>query len=210
MEEQITKDYSFEDYEVVRQEFVSDFDIIQIHFDRGKVYFNSYTVNQFLDKDYIQILIKKEDKSLVILPIQKRSKDSFLWVSGKRRGSRRIRCVPLYYMVYRMMGWDINNKYSICGTIESARHKPEERAIYFKLEDAICYIQENRKDRKGRPQSIEVFPSEWEPHFGNCKADNFYCNQIELFQDDTVFGVEMKIRKKEDIRKEPSEDGSAE
>lgn len=182
----------FSGYQVVRQEFVSGADDVTVTFNRGRFYINSVGLNQFPDKDYIQILVDKDTKSLVIKPSKRKKRDSFLWCSsGKKRKPRRMKCIPLYYLIYQMMNWDINARYQIRGTIEDYG---ECKVIFTDLRDAICYVRtENDEDRAKYQMHL---PEEWQKNFGMPIMDYENRTDIKTFDEAVVFDVEFMQNEK--------------
>ena len=202
-------------YRVVRQEFISNPDEIQLTFNQGRIYINDYGLRQFPEEDYVRVLIDENTKSLVIRPYKKKVRASFCWCGGvKRRKARHVKCLPLFYLIFKMMQWDINARYRITGNIEDSG---EDRIIYFDLRDAICFIREpriagngkgadgNRTDDRtdindpggsGRLSNEQnrynmQMPQEWEKHYGMPVMDYDNRKDIKTFDNMAVFDVEF-------------------
>lgn len=172
-------------YQVVRQEFGMSQEVIQVTFNQGRLYVNNYTLSQFPEEDYIQVLVDEDTKSMVIKPSVKKKRDSFKWSGGlNKRKARRIGCKPLYYLVYRLMEWDINCRYRIDGEIEDYG---EQKVIFVDLRDAICFKRED--DGNKRMQ----MPEEWLKSFGMPYMDYKNRQDIKTFEDMAVFDVQMDM-----------------
>ena len=183
-------------YQVVRQEFVSEYDDIIVTFNRGRFYINSYGLSQFPDQDYIQVLVDEDTKSVVLKPSAKKKRDSFLWSGGlKKRKPRHIKCIPLFYLIFQMMEWDIEARYQIKGTIEDYG---EERVLFLDLRDARAFVRED--DPEGadkadgtriRPKYHMQMPQEWMKSFGMPYMDYENRQDIKTFDEMAVFDVEF-------------------
>ena len=188
------RDYS--DYQVVRQEYITSYDDILITFNRGRFYINSFGLSQFPDKDYIQVLVDEDTKSMVIKPSKKKKRDSFIWCGGvKKRKPRHIKCIPLFYLVFQMMQWDINARYQIRGYIDDYGEEP---VIFVDLRDAICYIRaETNSETAGgnspqnKPRYQMQMPQEWQKSFGMPLMEYENRQDIKTFDGMTVFDVEF-------------------
>ena len=186
-------------YEVVREDFISDPETVQLNLNKGRLYINSYGLSRFPDEDYVRILINDELRSLVIKPYKEKVRASYRWCGGKiKRKARHVRCLPLFYLIYKMMNWDINARYRITGEIEEANG---EKVIYFDLEDAVCFIEDTENGEE--PKYHMQMPQEWEKHYGMPVMDFEKRQDIRTFQDAAVFNVEFEqlkeIKTKENI-----------
>ena len=194
-------DRDLSQYEVVREDFISDADGVQLNFNKGRMYINNYGLSKFPEEDYARILINKETRSLVIKPYKEKVRASYCWCGGKlKRKPRRVKCLPLFYQIYKMMQWDINARYRITGEIEDSG---EEKIIFFDLDDAICFVRETASDNNaagttenGRtPQYHMQMPSEWEKHYGMPVMDYDTRQDVKTFGDMAVFDVTFELNK---------------
>ena len=169
-------------YQVVRHEYGSDQDVVQVSFNRGYMYVNSYGLARFPEEDYIQVLVDEDTRSMVIKPLVKKKRDSFKWSGGiKKRKPRHIGCMPLFYMVYRMMEWDIQARYRITGEIEDYG---EQKVIFLDLTSAVCFVREGGRSRM-------LMAEEWLKNFGLPYMDYENRQDIKIFEDMAVFDVRM-------------------
>ena len=65
--------------EVVRQDFFVTQDEPQLTFNQGRMYVNNYCMKEFTEENYIQVLVDRMNKAIVIKPIKDKIKDSFRW-----------------------------------------------------------------------------------------------------------------------------------
>lgn len=169
-------------YEVVRQDYFFSLEEPQFTFKNGKAYINAFGLRLYPDMDYIQILIDKEEKTMIVKPFREKVKDSFRWSSGKKRQPRHMRCVPLYYMVYQMMGWNVNARYRITGY---QQERGRESVLYFDLKEAICYVNDKA-----------YFPKEWEANFGILETIHKDTEIVTVFEEDALFEVKLPVNEK--------------
>ncbi len=209
MSEYETRDLSH--YQVVRQEFITDQDEVQVTFNRGRIYINSFGLKQFPREDYIQVLVDENTQSVVIKPSVKKKRDSFVWCGGeKKRRPRHVSCIPLCYLIFRMMNWDWNARYRITGEVEDYG---EERVIFLDLRNAICFIRGEEGAGGDRDSATQVkMPQEWADTFGMPYEDyNKRKDDIKTFDDMSVFNVELlknkdKVARMQEL-KEPKKEG---
>ena len=178
------------EFQVVRQEFVTSQDVVRLTFNKGRMYVNSYALSQFTEEDYIRILVDDRLKSIVILPMKNQVKDSFRWCGGvKKRKPRHMRCLPLYYLVYRMMKWDLDARYRIDGGIEDYG---EQRVLYFGLGDAVCFQREGAVGECGQASVRQYVPADWNERYGLPMMEYEGRQDIKTFDGVAVFDVELR------------------
>lgn len=177
-------------YEVVRQDYFFSQEEPQFTFHRGKAHINSAGLRLFPGKDYIQILIDKKEKIMIIKPYEEKVKDSFKWSAGRKRQPRHMRCVPLYYMVYQMMGWNLNARYRITGFKQEYGNG---MVLFFRLSEAICYVKDDAVDENGAPVIQELFPKEWETKFGIAEAEHKESDVLKVYEEDGLFEIRLPI-----------------
>lgn len=188
------KRMDFNNYEVVRQELVSGIDDIFLTFNRGKMYINSYGLRQFPDEDYVYVMVDDDTKCMVLKPAKNKKRDNFKWSAGiNKRKPRHVRCVPLFYLVYRMMQWDIEARYRITGELEDYG---ERKVLFFDLSNAICFQNGNQLKNIPSIADGQKMPDDWKSHFGMPVMDYKKRQDIKLFEDVAVFDVELDINKK--------------
>ncbi len=202
-EQNTIKGIDISNHEVVRQEYVTTQDLPVLTLKMGRLYVNRYAINLFPEYDHIQIYIDRENEDIVLQPVKQGVKDSFRWCGQSKRNPRKLKCLPVFYELYKQMGWDVGCRYYIKGREEStytdqANHQ---RALYFSLRDAVCVrIDGNKK--------TEEFPAEWQGTFGDRRAQHQDEAFIRTHETDEVFTIELPIdkgninRMKEAIRRE--------
>jgi len=183
-----------DNYEVVRQEFVLGNEDIFLTFNRGKMYINSYGLKLFPEEDFVYVLIDEETKSIVLKPSKTKKRDNFKWSGGmKKRRPRHVGCVPLFYLVYRMMGWDINYRYRIVGEIENYNDK---KVLFFDLNYAVCFKRFEEPFSTLKINSNLKMPGAWESHFGMPVMEYENRHDIKTYDDSAVFEVEFEMKER--------------
>ncbi len=172
-------------YEVVRQEYFCGQDEPQFTFNKGKAYINKYGLNMFPDMDYVQFLVDKKEKVLVVKPRCDKTKDSIKWCVGSKRKSRHISCIPLYYMIFRMMNWNMNARYRITGYKLDYERTP---ILVFELENAICY---DKKSEDGNISQVKYYPERWNMNFGVVKENYNEDGVINMYDEDGTFEIRL-------------------
>ena len=179
---------------VVPQEYIPSGEEVQLTFNKGRMYINSYGLSLFPEEDYIKIMVDDIAQGLVIEPLPEKRKDSFRWCGGrKKRKPRHMGCMPLYYLVYRMMKWDIEARYRITGEVEEDGNR---KVLYFRLKRAQCFQDTGRMDENGRKIIKHWMPSDWAESFGMPVEEYEGREDIRTFGDVAVFEVEIGSERK--------------
>ena len=75
----MSSDFDFADYQVVRREFFAHIKEPAATFSDCKFYVNAACLSKFPNSDYAQVLVNTERKILAIRPCPEETKDSFPW-----------------------------------------------------------------------------------------------------------------------------------
>ncbi len=175
----------FANHEVVRQEYVFTQEAPMLSMKGGRLYVNKYAINLFPEYQYIQIMIDRKHGEVVIEPVRQGVKDSFRWCGGKKRMPRKLKCLQVFYEIYKQMGWDLDCRYRIQGRMEETKN---EKALYFALKDAVCFRKE------GDREYIE-FPKEWQGRFGEWKTEHKDEDFIARYDEDRTFSIELQTNR---------------
>lgn len=191
MDDKNQKQIDLRGYEVVRQDYFQGQEEPQLSFNKGYAYINGYGLGLFPQTDYVQFLVDDKEKALIIKPSIRKIKDSIKWSSGNsKRHPRKIRCIPLYYMVYCMMGWNLDVRYRITGVLRESEGK---KILYFPLKEAISYEKIGIYDENGHPVIVERFPEHWKPHFGISVMDYETREDVKVYKEEEVFSIELPM-----------------
>ena len=152
-------DFDFDGFEVVRGEFFAHLREPGLTFANNKLFVNSACLSKRPDTDYIQFLINKKEKKLILKPCHEEEKDSVRWVtSGVRRGSKKITCEPFYAKVFALMSWDPDFRYTLIGKPV----KIEGQLMFvFDLNAPSIYVRLKGDPGKTKFSKSVKYPEEW-------------------------------------------------
>ena len=188
--------FNYDGYQVVRGEYFAHTLEPCVTFADCKISFNKACVRKLPGVEYVQVLVNRRDRKLVIRPSSDDMKDSFTWLraSGK---PRTITCRLFYAMLVDMMGWNPNYRYKLIGKLV---HSQTELILVFDLNATEIFRRELQKtgdgEEKWRTSRKPVFPDEWKDQFGLPVEENQRVFQINIFDGYAVFGLKDKVEHK--------------
>lgn len=187
-ETNLDDDLSLEDFEFVRQEYFSNLREPSVNFTRCSFYVNVACLTHLPEAEYIQILINRKKKMLVLRPSIEEDRDSFSWcyTSKGKRKPRKLSCKLFFAKVIDLMGWSPNHRYKVLGKIA---HANGESILAFDLSKYATYKSVSSEHNGSRPKSIPVFPEEWRTQFGLPYAEHQNSPQISLFDGYAVYSL---------------------
>lgn len=178
--------------EIVRQDYFASCEDVTLTFNQGKMYVNNYCIRNYEKTEYIQVLVNREKKMLVLKLLTEKKKDSIRWATqGEKRRARHIRCVPLFYLVVKMMKWDVDFRYRITGHEEKSNGQT---ILCFLLKDAQCFVPVST-DQNGRTIYRKRMPKEWDMSFGISQKEYGEGEFVLRYAEDGVYEIELPIRK---------------
>lgn len=186
-----SKTINLAEFEVVRQEGLTDQNVPLLTFSKGRIHVNKYCLNRFREKEYIQLLVDKKKSELIVYPQSKKIKDAVRWSSsGKKRIPRHVLCMPFYYMIFKMMSWDMECRYRITGEIIES---DKDSVILFSLKNAVCFEPTEEMDERGNKKWQQHMPLEWKDSFGISYSEIKEEDYLKIYESDGVFEVELPI-----------------
>ncbi len=132
---------SLEGSEVVRRQFMSHIKEIILTVRPDGIQFNNSCVQKMEGCDYINILINRQKRWLIVRPCGQDDRDAQRWCNNKdgvRRG-RKLTGRDFCTRLYRMMGWNKGYYYKICGTPALREDDEGEVLLVFELEEYERY-----------------------------------------------------------------------
>ena len=141
------EDFSLEGYEVVHRAFFSHLFEPSVKLVKKTVSVNLACIRRLPDTEYVQFLVNRDEKKLVVKSCTEDEKDSFRWSSVGKDGKARprtISCEQFFLRIMKLMDWDPDKRYRIMGKLvrtktmslfvfdlkESESFKPGEKASY--------------------------------------------------------------------------------
>ena len=149
---ELAEDFSYEGYQVVRRELFAHLREPAVVIRRDSVTFNTACIAGLDDAVYIQILVNKDNKRMVVRKCEENDKDALRWCVAKpdKRKSRKMTNKIFSAMMYEMMGWNLDCRYKILG------HKItfEDETIYvFDLMETEIFLDIKGKRAKKDTES---------------------------------------------------------
>ena len=181
-------EFSYEGYQVVRREFFAHTLEPALTIRMDSIVFNTACIRKCENVVYVQLLVSRERKKLVIRPCGQDDKDAIRWciVDGSDRRTRTIRSDIFSGMLYGMMGWDADYRYKLQGTTFSFQGQP---MYVFDLTATEVYMLQGKPGTgEGKAYSRKAcYPEEWKDTFGLPVAEHREYTKIDLFDGYVTF-----------------------
>ena len=135
---ELSDDFDFDGYQVVRREFFAHTFEPSITFNNYKVYVNTACLNKFPHADCVQLLINRESHILALRPCAESERDAFAWcnTSGGKRRPRQVTGKFFFAKLFELMDWNIDYRYKLIGKVI---HANDEYLIVFDLNASEIY-----------------------------------------------------------------------
>lgn len=183
-------DVAVSESEMLFRNFVSCQGEPAFTFNRLKIGVNTACVRKVMSRDFIQILINRQKKLLIVRPCDEDEIHSFQWCVWKngRKFPRQITAKIFYMKVYAMMGWNHEDRYRIIGKLI---HSNGQEMILFNLSAAEKYerIQHQSENGSSRTSRTPIYPTEWRDQFGIPFEGHQQALQINLFDGYAVYSI---------------------
>ena len=184
---EIQRTFSYDGYQIVRRELFAHLREPSVVIRKDSITFNTACINGLEDTVFIQVLINREQRRMVIRKCEENDKDSLRWCINKpdKRKSRKISSKEFSQRIYELMDWSDKCRYKILGhriTFEDAvlyvfelddteivyeRKKQTVAQAAAKKDEALSQeqIEERKENEKGMPVK-PFYPDDWEHSFG--------------------------------------------
>ena len=161
---ELSDDFDFDGYQVVRREFFAHTFEPSITFNNYKVYVNTACLNKFPHADCAQLLINRESHILALRPCAESERDAFAWrnTSGGKRKPRQVTGKFFFAKLFELMDWNIDYRYKLLGKVI---HANDEYLI------------------------APVFPAGWKDQFGLPYHEHQKSLQINIFDGYAIYGI---------------------
>ena len=186
--------FSLSGFQIVRGEFFAHVFEPSITFADSKVYVNTACVKKMPETEYIQLLINKEQKKLVVRPCREDERDSFRWCSATaKRSPKQVTCRPFFAMICEEMGWDPNYRYKFLGKMIRSKG---ESLFLFDLSAPEIYLREVSDEGKVKNSRKPSYPEQWQNQFGIPVSQHAIHTKLNVFDGYTVITIEDDAKKK--------------
>ena len=185
-------DFDYSGYQLVRREFFAHTQEPSIVFNQGKVGVNTACIRRLPDTEYIQILVNREQKKLVIKPCEESDIHSFQWCTSRkgRKQPRQVTGKLFFLKVCALMEWNPDYRYKIMGKLV---HSEDEYLFVFDLSATETYQRMPKEgSKKPRLSRTPVFPLEWKDQFGIPYEDRHKVLQVNTFDGFAVYAIGSK------------------
>ena len=180
------------EYEIVRPEFFAHIKEPAFTINVDKISVNTACVRLLPDTEFIQILINRQEKKLVLLPCDETEITGYRWVkikNGKRYSTQRSG-EPFVLTLCRIMDWNPDYRYKILGRLV---HSKGRTLIAFDMSSYECFPKRISEDGKKVSSRRSAFTSgDWDGRFGPKYAESRRSLQMETFNGFTVISIKGK------------------
>ena len=187
--------FSYDGYQVVRQEFFAHTREPSLTFNCNKVYVNLYCLSKLPNVTFVQFLVNSEDYTLIIRPCEEDEKDAVRWripSEGKHK-ARQITGRVFMAMIVNLMQWNPAHRYKLLGKIIRSRN---EVLIFFDLKIPEIYQRIEKEGEKPKISRTAALPANMLNQFGLTFKEHQRLRQISIFEGYTVFSVQDELSRK--------------
>ena len=196
-------DFDYSGFQVVRREFFAHLQEPSIVFNQGKIGVNTACVRKLPGTDYIQILVNREKKQLVVRPCDESDIHSFVWCTTKdgKKHPRQVTGKLFFMKICSMMNWNPEYRYKIMGKLVRSQGQ---HLFVFDLSATEMYRRTvTAAGEKTKASRTPAFPLEWKDQFGIPYEDRHKYLQINMFDGFAVYEIKDTAGKQQDSRSLP-------
>lgn len=185
--------FSLDDFQVVRREFFAHLSEPSITFNSCKFYVNKACLNKFPYADYVQVLVNKESKMLVLKPCQESARDSLQWcrLSKGKREPKQTTCKLLCMKVANLMEWDLQHRYKLLGKLI---HANSEYLLAFDLSSTEVYLRTVEEGEVPRISRTASYSETWKDQFGMPYYEHQKTMKVSTFDGYAVYAIKDKSK----------------
>lgn len=185
---ELSDEFDFDGYQVVRREFFAHTFEPSITFNNYKVYVNTACLNKFPHAEYVQLLINQDSRILALRPCAESERDAFTWCSssGGKRRPRQVTGKFFFAKLFELMNWNIDYRYKLLGKVI---HANGEYLIAFDLNASEIYQRIAKDGSKPKTARTPVFPAGWKEQFGLPYHEHQKSLQINIFDGYAIYGI---------------------
>ena len=197
-------EFDFEGFQVVRREFFAHTYEPSVTFNSSKFYVHASLLSRFPEVDYVQVLVNRNSKLLVLRPCTENARDSFMWRTKGKRKPRQITCKIFFGMVASMMEWNLSYRYKILGRII---HANGEYLIAFDLTAAEVSEKTVVEGEEPKMSRTAKFNESWKDQFGLPFNEHRQSMQLNIFEGYAIYSITESTPKKTVTSSSASESG---
>jgi hypothetical protein len=187
--------------EVLRTEFASSIFKPKVILSYESISFNKACVKLLPETRYINILIDRSKKRIIILPVSKHDKDALQWCGISPEGEVKKRvCTAKKFgeKLYDMMRWIKENKYRILAYYQEIDGV---KLLVFNLRECEMVVPDFVTTKTGKvvKRGRVFLPGEWETGFGMPLSEHSEANAVALNAHYTLSDKDIELTI-EDVR----------
>ena len=191
------------EYEIVRPEFFAHVKEPALTVNVDKIGVNTACVRLMPDVEYVQILVNRREKKLLLKPCDEIEITGYRWgrtKDGKRYPSQRTG-EPFVLTLCKIMDWNPDYRYKVLGKMVRANGQA---LIAFDLTSSECFPKVVNRDGKRVSSRQSIFAEQWSGRFGPTYSESRRSLEVKTFEDYTVITVngkkaEVQTRREEQV-----------
>lgn len=179
------------EYEIVRPEFFAHIKEPALTVNVDKIGVNTACVRLMPDVEYVQILVNRKEKKLLLKPCDEIEITGYRWgrtKDGKRYPSQRTG-EPFVLTLCKIMDWNPDYQYKVLGKMVRANGQA---LIAFDLTSSECFPKVVNRDGKKVSNRQSIFAEQWSGRFGPTYSESRRSLEVKKFEDYTVITVNGK------------------
>ena len=182
------------EYEIVRPEFFAHLKEPALTVNVDKIGVNTACVRLLPEVDYVQILVNRKEKKLLLKPCDEIEITGYRW--GKTRDGKRYptqRTGELFVLtICELMDWNPDYRYKVLGKMVRANGQA---VIAFDLTSSECFPKTANRDGKKVSSRQSLFAEQWSGRFGPTYSESRRSLEVKTFDNYTVITVNGKTAK---------------
>ena len=179
------------EYEIVRPEFFAHVKEPALTVNVDKIGVNAACVRLMPDVEYVQILVNRREKKLLLKPCDEVEITGYRWgrtKDGKRYPSQRTG-EPFVLTLCKIMDWNPDYRYKVLGKMVRANGQA---LIAFDLTSSEYFPKVVNRDGKRVSSRQSIFAERWNGRFGPTYSESRRSLEVKTFEDYTVITVNGK------------------
>ena len=167
--------------EVLRTEFTSSVLRPKLIIAFDNISFNKACVKLLPGTQFINVLIDRVKRRIIVLPANRHAKDALKWCNVKKGEIRKKNCTARKFgeKLYDMMSWIKENKYRVLAYFQEIEGV---RLLVFNLAECEMVVPEFVTTSTGKvvKRGKVYLPGEWDNGFGMPLSEHTAANEVEL------------------------------
>jgi len=180
-EKGITSLDELQSLEVLRTEFASSFYKPKVILGYDSISFNKACVKLLPDTQYVNVLIDRTKKRIIVLPVHKHAKDALKWCNIKKGDVVKRICTAKKFgeKLFEMMQWVKENKYRVLAYYQEIEGV---RLLVFNLQEYEMVVPTFVTTKTGKvvKRGKVYLAGEMENGFGMTLSEHSLANEVEI------------------------------